>query len=69
MKKRYFGHVLGIGAAGAIVFSVGFAALNVPGCCRQNLAKAESVLRAQRWQTWRYAYARSASIPVNDDAA
>lgn len=69
MEKRYLGSLLAIGAAIAIVFSVGFTTLNASGCCRQNLAKAESVLRTQRWQNWRYAYARSVSIAVSDHAA
>jgi hypothetical protein len=66
MRKHHSGKLLGTAAVIAVVFSIGSSTFNLTGCCRQNLAKAESVLRAQRWQSWRYSYARSAFLAAGD---
>jgi hypothetical protein len=61
MRKPYSGKLLSTAAVIAITFSIG-STFNLTGCCRQNLAKAESVLRAQRWQIWRDSYSQSAFL-------
>lgn len=66
MRELYSGRLLGTAAVVAVAFSIGSSNYSLTGCCRQNLAKAESVLRAQRWQSWRYSYTRSASLVVGD---
>jgi hypothetical protein len=53
--------VLGASAIIAIAFSVGSSPFRLTICCSLNQAKAESVVRAQRQQNWRYAFTRSLS--------
>jgi hypothetical protein len=56
---------LGTAAVVAVALSIGLPSYNT--CCSQNRAKAESVVRAQRWQSWRYAFARSSSVAATAD--
>jgi hypothetical protein len=66
MRMHHSEKLLGTAAVIAVVFSIGSSTFNLTSCCRQNLAKAASVLRAQRWQSWRYSYARSAFLAAGD---
>jgi hypothetical protein len=66
MRMHHSEKLLGTAAVIAVVFSIGSSTFNLTSCCRQNLAKAESVLRAQRWQSWRYTFARSAFLAAGD---
>jgi hypothetical protein len=54
--------VLGAAAIIAMAFSVGSFPFRPTICCSLNQAKAESVIRAQRQQNWRYAFTRSLSF-------
>jgi hypothetical protein len=54
----------GAAAVVAFAFSMGLPSYHSP-CCL-NRAKAESVVRAQREQTWRYAFTRSLSVITGD---
>jgi hypothetical protein len=49
------------GAAAVLAFAFSMGSLSNSTCCL-NRAKAESVIRAQREQTWRYAFTRSSSV-------
>src|SRR5271168_2667359 len=55
---------LGAAAIFAVAFSIGSPSYHSTGC--QNRAKAESVVRPQREQTWRYAFTRSSSGVVSE---
>ena len=52
--------ILGAAAIVAFAFSLGLPSYH--SSCSLDRAKAESVVRAQREQTWRYAFARSPSV-------
>jgi hypothetical protein len=52
--------IFGTAAVVAFAFSLGVPSYH-SSCCL-NRAKAESVLRAQREQIWRYAFKRSSSV-------
>jgi hypothetical protein len=56
--------ILGAAAIVAFAFSLGLPSYHST-CCLDR-AKAESVVRAQREQTWRYAFTRSSSVVVPD---
>ena len=58
--------VLGAAAIIAIAFSVGSSPFATTICCSLNQAKAESVVRAQRQQNWRYAFTRSLSVVAGE---
>jgi hypothetical protein len=60
------GKVLGAAAIVAVAFSIGSSSYNSTGSCCQNRAKAESVVRAQREQSWRYAFTRSSSVVAGE---
>jgi hypothetical protein len=61
MEQHYSGKLLASAAIVAVAVSIG------AGRCRQNLAKGETVLRAQRWQSWRSSYGRSTTFaPYNE---
>jgi hypothetical protein len=64
MEQHYSGKLLALAAIVAVAVSIGASTYNLTGCCRQNLAKAETVLRAQRWQKlafvlWAFSYIRA----------
>jgi hypothetical protein len=52
--------IFGAAAVVAFAFSIGLPSYH--STCCQNRAKAESVVRAQREQTWRYAFTRSSPV-------
>jgi hypothetical protein len=58
--------VLGTAAIIAIAFSVGSFHVKSTVCCSLNQAKAESVVRAQRQQNWRYAFTRSSRFAAGE---
>jgi hypothetical protein len=58
--------VLGAAAVVAVAFSIGSSSYNSTGSCCQNRAKAESVVRAQREQSWRYAFTRWSSFVAGE---
>jgi hypothetical protein len=68
MEQHYSGKLLALAAIVAVAVSIGASTYNLTGCCRQNLAKAETVLRAQRWQSWRSSYGRSTTFAPYSEA-
>jgi hypothetical protein len=56
--------MFGVAAVVAFAFSIG--SPSYYSTCCLNRAKAESVVRAQREQSWRYAFARSSSIVTGE---
>jgi hypothetical protein len=58
--------ILGAAAIIAIAFSVGSFSVKSTICCSLNQAKAESVVRAQRQQNWRYAFTRSSRLAAGE---
>jgi GH24 family phage-related lysozyme (muramidase) len=56
--------IFGAAAIVAFAFSIGLPSYR--STCCLNRAKAESVVRAQREQTWRYAFARSSSVVLSE---
>jgi hypothetical protein len=56
--------ILGATAVVAFAFSIGLPS-HGSTCCL-NRAKAESVVRAQREQTWRYAFTPSSSVVTGE---
>jgi hypothetical protein len=59
--------VLGTAAIITIAFSVGSFPVKSTICCSLNQAKAESVVRAQRQQNWRYAFTRSLPFAAGEN--
>jgi hypothetical protein len=52
------------GAAAVVAFAFSMGSPSYHSTCCLNRAKAESVVRAQREQAWRYAFTRSSSVAV-----
>jgi hypothetical protein len=64
--KHAMSRILGAAAIVAMAFSAGSSPIKSAVCCGLNQAKAESVVRAQRQQNWRYAFARSLSVVAGE---